>query len=111
MPKGKMNRVSYMVKAKKKDGLFVGPVFEEGYEALMSVLEDCKASGVPPVFFLWVNEPDPEKDRKSQFTLTVAKSQPRDDTGRKPIGQAPRRGSAALDGMFGNSKQTERKGW
>ncbi len=110
-----MNRIAYFVEAKKKPGMGVGTVFEEGYATLKAVLEECEATGRPPIFFLFKNEPDPEKNRKSFATLTVAVSQPReggDNVGRKPIGTTSRQSSGKMDGVFGNSKQTtERKGW
>lgn len=111
-----MNRIAYFVPVQKRDGLAVGPVSDEQFAALLGVLAEAKEQGKRPVFFLWRNEPDPEKNRKSIATLTVAVERDRpqgQNVGRKPIGNtqsAPK--SDPLANLFADKKSGNTKqGW
>lgn len=113
-----MNRIAYFVPVKNKEGLAVGVLSDEQFEMLLRVAEEAKSQGKRPVFFLWRNEPDPERGRKSIATLTMAVERDRpqfqQNTGRRPIGNtsAPPDPMKTLFGSgSGNAKQTQQKGW
>ena len=113
-----MNRISYFVPT-KRPGLAVGPVNPDQLESLLKVLEDAREQKKPIVFFLWANQPDPEKGKKSIATLTVAVGQDRPEVqsvGRRPIANTePPKRNAAMDNFFGGDsgkpKQAAPRGW
>jgi len=113
---GAMNRISYFTPTKNREGLAVGPVSDEQLNTLLRTIQEARDSGKGIVFFLWKNEPNPELNRKSIATLTVAVAQDRPQynaTGRKPIANtaapAPPKNDPLKDLLGGNPKQA--KGW
>lgn len=108
-----MNRVSYFTPIKGKEGMAVGPVSAEQLDLLLKTISDARDVGKGIVFFLFKNEPDPEKGRKSIATLTVAveRDRPQSSGGyqRRPIANTtPPKTDPMKDFLGGNTKQ---KGW